>query len=94
MNYSVTQQPTFLSTVWGYVKAIPLYLWKFIVSFLDYIKNFICAGTFWSYLALLTLLISTVTFISLYFREKPLTPTCPACPNNSSQSGTFKITPA
>jgi hypothetical protein len=93
-------QPSFLSRVWGYVIVIPTYIWKFIVSILDYLKNFICAGTFWSYLALLALLVSTGTFIGLYFRTKELTPKCPSCPNSAAannmlqSSGTFKISPA
>ena len=74
-------QPTWGQWFVNTVTSIPKYLWSWITWILDLIKNFICAGTFWSYLVLLGLVVCTVTFASLYFRQKTLAPTCPTCPN-------------
>ena len=83
------------SGIWSTLTYIPKYLWSWITFILDYVKNFICAGTFWSYLVLLGLMACTITFASLYFSKKSLTPTCPACPNasaNKLMSGPVMIT--
>ena len=84
------------STLWSTILFIPKYLWSWITFILDYVKNFICAGTFWSYLVLLGLVVSSITFVTLYFKTKALTPKCPSCPNAQAKpaAGTFTFTPA